>query len=55
MTEPQTDLVNSHVLLDQIGKELVAAERIRIVESKRDHGRMMGDRARKDGRLPTIS
>lgn len=54
MTEPSSEVIGSNILLDQIGKEFVAAEKIRIAESKRDHGRI-GDRARKDGRLATIS
>ena len=45
--------VASQVLLDQIVKELIAAEKLRVVETKRDYGKMTGDRFRKDMRLPT--
>ena len=48
-----TPEVASRVLLDQIAKELMASEKLRVVETKRDHGRMTGDRFRKDMRLST--
>ena len=47
-----TPEVATRVLLDQIVKELIAAEKLRAVEGKRDHGRTTGDRFRKDMRLP---
>ncbi|KDR81629.1 hypothetical protein GALMADRAFT_239698 [Galerina marginata CBS 339.88] len=53
MTEPTPDIVSGSVLMDQIAKELVAAEKIQIVESRRDNSKIPGDRYRKDGRLPT--
>jgi len=52
LSEPQPNIIKSS-FLDQIAKELVAAEKIRIVETKRtgDYGRFMGgDRSRKEGR-----
>jgi len=48
-----TPEVASRVLLDQIAKELMASEKLRVAETKRDHGRMTGDRFRKDMRLST--
>jgi len=48
-----TPEVASRVLLDQIVKELIASEKLRVVETKRDHGRVTGDRFRKDMRLTT--
>ena len=48
-----TPEVTSRILLDQIVKELVAAEKLRVVDTKRDNGRMAGERFRKDMRLPT--
>ena len=45
--------VASRVLLDQIVKELMAAERLRVVETKRDHGRITGNRKDTSMRLPT--
>ncbi|KAF8163325.1 hypothetical protein B0H34DRAFT_805778 [Crassisporium funariophilum] len=43
-----------NILLDQIAKELIAAEKLRVVEAKRENGRVTGDRFRKDARLPTL-
>uniref|UniRef100_A0A8H8CNC3 Phorbol-ester/DAG-type domain-containing protein n=1 Tax=Psilocybe cubensis TaxID=181762 RepID=A0A8H8CNC3_PSICU len=50
MSEPPTETLRSNILFEQIGKELIAAEKIRIMESKRDYGRMPGERSRKEGR-----
>ena len=50
--EPPSEIVRAS-FLDQIAKELVAAEKIRIAESKRigDYGRLIGgERLRKEGR-----
>lgn len=52
LSEPPSEVVKFS-FLDQIAKELVAAEKIRIAESKRigDYGRFIGgDRSRKEGR-----
>lgn len=45
-----TPVVANRVLLVQIVKELIAAEKLRVVETKQDHGRVTGDRFRKDTR-----
>lgn len=45
-----TPVVENRVLLVQIVKELIAAEKLRVVETKQDHGRVTGDRFRKDAR-----
>jgi len=52
ISEPPHE-ISTAVLLDQIAKELVAAERLRLIESKRvgESGKATGDRSRKDGRL----
>lgn len=52
ISEPQPE-VEGKILLDQIAKELVAAEKIRIAESKRDSPKVVGDKFKKEGRLLT--
>ena len=47
----RTPVVANRVLLVQIVNELIAAEKLRVVEIKQDHGRAAGDRFRKDTRL----
>jgi hypothetical protein len=50
--EPLSEIVRAS-FLDQIAKEVMAAEKIRITESKRigDYGRLIGgERLRKEGR-----
>lgn len=49
MSETTPEVAN-RVLLVQIVKELIAAEKLRVVETKQDYGRMTGDRFRKDMR-----
>jgi hypothetical protein len=52
LSEPSFEIVKAS-FLDQIAKELVAAEKIRIAETKRmgDYGRFIGgERSRKEGR-----
>ncbi|KAF9533011.1 hypothetical protein CPB83DRAFT_806739 [Crepidotus variabilis] len=51
LSEPPPE-VPANVALDQIAKELVAAEKIRVMESKKtgDHRIMGGDRSRREGR-----
>jgi hypothetical protein len=49
----ETPEVANRVLLDQIVKEMIAAEKLRVVESKRDYSRTTGERFRKDMRLST--
>lgn len=50
LSEPPPEVPGS-IVLDQIAKELVAAEKIRVMESKKtgEH-RIMGDRSRREGR-----
>lgn len=45
-----TPVVANGLLLVQIVKELIAAEKLRVVETKQDHSRVTGDRFRKDMR-----
>jgi len=45
-----TPVVANRLLLVQIVKELIAAEKLRVVETKQDHSRVTGDRFRKDMR-----
>jgi len=49
MSEP-SPVVTNRLLLVQIVKELIAAEKLRVVETKQDHSRVAGDRFRKDTR-----
>lgn len=52
LSEPPSDVPKA-TLLAQVEKELIAAEKIRVVESKRmgDFTRIMGgDRSRREGR-----
>jgi hypothetical protein len=51
MTEPPPEL-SSSVFLDQIAKELVATEKLRLIEMNGSL-RYTGDRAKKDGRTGT--
>lgn len=51
LSEPSCEIDRAS-FLDQIAKELVAAEKIRIGEWKRmgEYGRMIGERSRREGR-----
>ncbi|PPQ66076.1 hypothetical protein CVT26_010818 [Gymnopilus dilepis] len=54
INETPPEIASSAILMDQLAKELIAAEKIRLIESKRDNGRITGDsRYRKEGKLPT--
>lgn len=52
ISEPQPE-IGVKILLDQIAKELVAAEKIRIAEGKRDSPKVVGDKVKKEGKLLT--
>jgi len=43
--------VDPAVLLDQTAKELIAAEKFKVIELRRDTGRATGERFRRDMRF----
>ncbi|KAF8910955.1 hypothetical protein CPB84DRAFT_1842225 [Gymnopilus junonius] len=56
MTESPSDVVSNSLLMDQLAKEQIAAEKIRLIDSKRDNGRIVGDnRHRRDAKLAMTS
>jgi hypothetical protein len=52
MTEPQAD-VPFEVYVHQAGKDVIAAEKLQALETKKDVGRAAPDRHRRDARATT--
>jgi len=51
MVEPASDPINTSIFLDQTAKELLAAEKLRMMGVGRDNNKVTGDRYRKEAKI----